>query len=281
MSRFIVFGGPKSGGKTTLSLRCIAAAQKEGTICAYVDLERSFDPKWAERQGINLKDLIIITGDTAEEALDAVLLLLDSKAVGLIVIDSVAAVAAKGEIEDKGGKHRDMSQDTMSLIAKKLSQFFRAGTSKNAKAKCATILIAQVRADIGSYGGFDKIQGGNALQHYNSLSLRVRRGPRADNPKDGDGNDIGFSMVIKIDKTKLANNENAEFRIPFVYGEGISVTRLAVNTAISNGTIKKSGGWYSFGDIKVQGYEQFLAALGERDIEALITQSKGTEPNEK
>lgn len=267
--RFIVFAGPKGAGKSVLALRCIAAAQKEQRMCAYLDLERSFDPRWAEKQGVNLNDLIIIAGDNAEEALDSVITLLDTKSIDLIVIDSVAAISAKGELENKDGTTRDLDQDTMALIARKLSQFFRMSTSKNAKANCATILIAQVRADLGSYGGFETICGGNALHHYNSLTLRMRRGPKADWPMKGK-DPIGFSMVIKIEKTKLGANELAQFRIPFVYGEGISTARLAVQEALSKGIIKKQGSWYIYEDKKIQGYEAFLDSLSEKEIEELL-----------
>lgn len=265
--RFSVVGGAKGVGKSTLVLRSIANAQRLGNVCVYADLERTFDPKWAQLQGVDTDNLIHLQGKTAEEVLDALMAIYDSKTVDMAVIDSVSALSPKGELETKDGKQRSMEDDTIGLIARKLSQFFRMACSRNATSNCATILVAQVRTDIGSYGGMQKITGGNALEHYNSLTMILRRGARSDAPKAGD-RDIGYNMVMKLDKTKLNSNEGQSLDIPFLFGEGISAKLITINHAISLGLIQRSGAWYqdTINDKKYQGMSNLIAEISNDDI---------------
>ena len=275
--RFSVVGGAKGVGKSTLLLSSIAAAQRAGNLCVYADLENTYDPLWAEKQGVDIDKLIHITGQTAEEVLDALISLYDSQAIDLVVIDSVAALAPRGELETKDGKQRSLEDDTIALIARKLSQFFRIACGKNAASDCATVLIAQVRTDIGSYGGLQKITGGNALEHYNSLTLMLRRGPRADAPKAGE-KDIGFSMVVKIAKTKLNDKELQQLDIPFIFGEGISKKLLLVRAAQAAELIVKSGAWFEdkVNGTRYQGIANLLSGMTDEHILKIEDALKGT-----
>jgi len=268
--RFSVIGGTKGVGKSTLMLLTIAAAQAAGNICVYADLENTYDPSWAKKQGVDIENLIHITGETAEDVLDGLITLYDTQVVDLVVIDSVAALAPKGELETKKGEQRSLEDDTIALIARKLSQFFRIACGKNARCNCATILVAQVRTDIGSYGGIQKITGGNALAHYNSLTLMLRRGPKSDAPKIGE-KEIGFDMVVKISKTKLNENEGQQFSVPFIFGEGVSQKLLLIREAQSEGLITKAGAWLEdkVNKTKYQGLGNFLKNVTDLELQKL------------
>ena len=267
-SRFSVVGGPKGSGKSTLVLSSIANAQKNGCTCVYADLENTFDPRWAKNLGVDTDALIHLKGRTAEDVLDALLALYDSKVIDLVVIDSVTALAPKGELETKDGKQRSLEDDTIGLIARKLSQFFRMACGRNALSKCATIMVAQVRNDINSYGGGLTITGGNALQHYNSLTLTIRRGAKSEAPKAGDEL-IGFNMVISIDKTKLNNQEGRKLNMPFLHGSGISTRLLIIDTAVALGIIKKSGAWFEFEGQRMQGIQAVIENTTNEQLKTL------------
>ena len=273
--RFSVIGGPKGVGKSTLMMSTIAAAQKTGCICVYADLENTYDPAWAKTQGVDTNNLIHISGNTAEEALDAMMTLYESKTVDLVIIDSIAALAPKGELMTKDGEQRTVEDDSMALIPRKLSQFFRMACEKNARSNCATILIAQCRAAIGSYGAPERITGGNALAHYNSLTLMLRRGSRADAPKDGD-QEIGFDMIVKIAKTKLNDRELQQMSMPFLFGAGISRRVMIIRLAIEKGLITQSGARYedTVNGKKYHGAAA-LRAMEDTDVDQL--ESKLTE----
>ena len=222
--RFTVFAGPEHCGKTTAAHRVVTTCQKEGGVVAWIDVECQLDPLWAEKQGNNLDELLIIdansfTEPTLEAYLDKYRELVVKGLVDMVVIDSVTALCSQGELKDKKGL-RTLEDDTIALQARKLSQFFRVATGITSKANCATVLIAQVRTPIGVYGSFESIPGGNALKHYCSFRLLFRRGKKADAPTSK-GKYLGFSSVVKVDKVRsLDVVEGTEKMIPFYFGEG-------------------------------------------------------------
>jgi len=235
--QFSVLWGSKGCGKTTVSYKTIATAQKQGKIAAYIDMERSYDAKWATQYGVNVNELVYIKCHTAEEAMDSIIKLCREKVVDLIVLDSIQGMSPKGEqVEGKGEKEKSVDQDTMALLARKLSQFFRMSTPYVADAKCAILLIGQARMDLGSFIKLETLSGGHALMHNSRLILRCRRGQGADAPTEqvatGEVNDkgkekketikIGFDLVVKIDKAQLNGCvEGNEIHVPFLFTEGI------------------------------------------------------------
>lgn len=279
-ARFSVIGGPKGSGKSTLVLTTIANAQKNGLVCVYADLENTFDPKWAANLGVDTDHLIHLKGRTAEDVLDALMSLYDTKSIDLVVIDSVTALAPKGELETKDGKQRSLEDDTIGLIARKLSQFFRMACGRNALSGCATIMVSQVRTDIGSYGGGLTITGGNALQHYNSLTLTIRRGAKADAPKAGE-TILGFNMVIGIEKTKLNNKEGQKLDVPFLHGSGISEKLLSINRGIALGIINRAGAWYEYEGTKFQGLTGLTDEITNEQLKSLNKAIKEAMKNER
>jgi recombination protein RecA len=221
--------GNKSSTKTTLSYLIIAQAQKKGKTCLYIDLENSFDKVWAEKMGIDLNKLFIARFPIAEEAFDSIIKLANEKCVDLIVLDSIQSLSPKGEKETKTGKERSVEDDTMALLARKLSQFFRMTAHGVAKGKVAMLLIGQARTDLGSFIKLDALSGGHALQHWSSITLKAYRGSKADAPRykfkvDGKSKEIiiGFSLNIKIEKTKVSGTapESSVVTLPFYYEYG-------------------------------------------------------------
>jgi RecA/RadA recombinase len=216
----------------------IGAAQKEGKIVAYVDVERTYDPIWAAKFGVVDSELVHEVCLTAEAVMDTVIKLCKEKVVDLIVIDSVQGMSPHGEqYEGKADKERSVQDDTMALLARKLSQFFRMATPHIANAKCAVLLIGQARMDLGSFIKLETLSGGHALMHYSRLILRIRRGQGADAPsekrptgeKDKNGKDkmkdvaVGFDAVIHVNKSQMQGcTEGDEVHVPFLFLSGLN-----------------------------------------------------------
>jgi len=228
---FSILWGNKSCAKTTVTYNLIAQAQKQGKLCTYFDLENSFDKVWAEKQGVNLNRLLVGHFQNAEEAMDALIKMAREKAIDFVVLDSIQSLSPKGEQETKKGKEKSTEDDTMALLARKLSQFFRMAASGVHSGKVAVLLIGQARVDLGSFIKLETLSGGHALNHWSAITIRVHRGQKADAPRykftvKGKRKEIiiGFSLTIKLEKTKVSGTapENTELRVPFYYEFGFN-----------------------------------------------------------
>jgi recombination protein RecA len=239
--RVIEIYGPESSGKTTLAQHIVAEVQKLGGIAAFVDAEHALDPDYAEKIGINIKDMLISQPDTGEQALEIVETLVRSNAVDVIVIDSVAALVPQKEIEG------EMGDQHMGLQARLMSQALRKLTGIVAKTKTVVVFINQTRHKIGVFfGNPETTTGGNALKFYSSVRIEVRRSAQI---KQGD-KIIGNRVKVKIVKNKVAAPfKTCEFDI--MYNEGISIAGDLLDVGTVYGTITKSGNSYSFGEIKL------------------------------
>jgi recombination protein RecA len=244
--RIIEIYGPESSGKTTLTLHVVAEMQKKGGVCAFVDAEHALDPQYAKKLGVNLDELLISQPDTGEQALEIVDTLVRSGAVSIIVIDSVAALVPKSEIEG------DMGDMQMGSQARLMSQAMRKLTASIGRSNCMVIFINQIRMKIGvMFGSPETTTGGNALKFYASVRLDIRR---IGSIKDRD-EVVGNSTRVKVVKNKVAPPfKQVEFDI--MYGEGISKTGEMVDLGVKAGIVEKSGSWYSYGDERIgQGRE--------------------------
>jgi recombination protein RecA len=239
--RVVEIYGPESSGKTTLTLQVVAEMQKLGGTCAFVDAEHALDIQYAQALGVNLQDMLISQPDTGEQALEIVDSLVRSAAVDLIIVDSVAALTPKAELEG------EMGDSLPGLQARLMSQALRKLTATIKKANCTVIFINQIRMKIGvMFGSPETTTGGNALKFYSSVRLDIRR---VGSIKKGD-DVIGSETKVKVVKNKVASPfKTAEFDI--MYGQGISREGEIIDLAVANNLIEKSGAWYAYQGEKI------------------------------
>jgi len=239
--RVVEIYGPESSGKTTLTLSVIAQAQKQGATCAFVDAEHALDPEYAAKLGVNVDDLLVSQPDTGEQALEITDMLVRSNAVDVIIIDSVAALVPKAEIEGEMGDHH------VGVQARLMSQALRKITGNIKNANCLVIFINQIRMKIGvMFGNPETTTGGNALKFYSSVRLDIRRTGAV---KEGD-EVVGSETRVKVVKNKVAPPfRQAEFQI--LYGSGIYHNAEIIDLGVQIGEIEKAGAWYSYKGSKI------------------------------
>ncbi len=263
--RVVEIYGPESSGKTTLSLHAIAECQKNGGIAAFIDAEHAFDRFYAEKLGVDLAELVISQPDNGEQALEIADNLIRSGAVDALVIDSVAALTPRSEIEG------EMGDSKMGLHARLMSQAMRKLTASISKTKCTVFFLNQLREKIGvMFGNPETTTGGNALKFYASVRLDIRRSTQI---KDSEGAVLGNKTRVKVVKNKVAPPfKTAEFDI--MYGEGISKTGEILDLGVEHEIVEKSGSWFSYGGTKLgQGRDSVKVLL--KDNPELMDELEG------
>ena len=263
--RIIEVYGPESSGKTTLTLHVVAEEQKKGGVCAFVDAEHALDPQYAKKLGVDLDELLISQPDTGEQALEITDTLVRSGAVSLVVVDSVAALTPKSELEG------DMGDSNVGVQARLMSQAMRKLTGSISRSNCMVIFINQIRMKIGvMFGSPETTTGGNALKFYSSVRLDIRRIGAI---KDRD-EVVGNATRVKVVKNKVAPPfKQVEFDI--MYGEGISKTGELLDLGVKAGVVDKSGAWFSYGDERIgQGRENAKTFLKENKAMATEIEDK-------
>ena len=269
--RVVEVYGPESSGKTTLTLHVIASAQKSGGVAAFIDAEHALDPSWARRLGVNLEDLLVSQPDTGEQALEIVELLVRSNAVDVVVVDSVAALIPRAEIEG------EMGDAHVGLQARLMSQALRKLTGAINRSRCTVVFINQIREKIGvMFGNPETTPGGRALKFYSSVRLDIRR---TGSLKEGD-TAVGNRVRAKVVKNKIAPPfRQAEFDIMF--NEGISAAGDLLDLAVETDVVQKSGAWFSFGEVRLgQGRENAKTFFNENpdlmeEVKNLVLEAKG------
>jgi recombination protein RecA len=263
--RIVEIYGPESSGKTTLSLHVVAEAQKNGGTCAFIDAEHALDPVYAKKLGVNTDEMLISQPDNGEQALEIADTLVNSNAIDVLVVDSVAALVPRAEIEG------DMGDSHMGLHARLMSQALRKLTGSISRSKALVIFINQIRQKIGvMFGNPETTTGGNALKFYSSIRMDIRRiGPIKDKDEI-----VGNQTRVKVVKNKLAPPfKIVEFDI--MYNEGISKTGEILDLAVKIGIVEKSGAWYSYDGERIgQGRENAKIYLKENPETALEIESK-------
>ena len=275
--RIVEIYGPESSGKTTLTLETIAQAQKKGMTCAFIDAEHALDPTYAQKLGVNIDDLLVSQPDTGEQALEIVDMLVRSAAVGMIVVDSVAALTPRAEIEG------DMGDSHMGLQARLLSQALRKLTANIQKSNTLVVFINQLRMKIGvMFGNPETTTGGNALKFYSSVRLDIRRIGAI---KKGD-EVFGNQTRVKVVKNKVAPPfKQTEFDI--LYNQGISKESELISIGVEHDIVEKSGAWYSYGGTRIgQGKDNVREFLKENiamaeEIEAKVRTALGVGESEE
>jgi len=263
--RIIEIYGPESSGKTTLALHAVAEEQKNGGICAFVDAEHALDPVYARKLGVDVDELLISQPDAGEQALEITDTLVRSGAVSVVVVDSVAALTPRAELEG------DMGDAQVGLQARLMSQAMRKLTGSISRSKCMVIFINQIRMKIGvMFGSPETTTGGNALKFYSSVRLDIRRIGAI---KERDET-VGNQTRVKVVKNKVAPPfRQVEFDI--MYGEGISKTGELIDLGIKAGVVEKSGAWFSYGDQRIgQGRENAKRFLKENPDIAFEVEDK-------
>ncbi len=265
MGRIVEIYGPESSGKTTLTLHCVAEQQRQGGVCAFVDAEHALDPQYARKLGVDLDELLISQPDTGEQALEITDTLVRSGAVNMVIVDSVAALTPKSELEG------DMGDSSVGVQARLMSQAMRKLTGSISRSNCMVIFINQIRMKIGvMFGSPETTTGGNALKFYSSVRLDIRRiGALKDRDEV-----VGNATRVKIVKNKVAPPfKQVEFDI--MYGEGISKTGELLDLGVKAGIVDKSGAWFSYGDERIgQGRENAKTFLKENAAIALDIEDK-------
>ena len=265
MGRIVEIFGPESSGKTTLTLSVIAQAQKAGKVCAFIDAEHALDPIYAAKLGVDVKELFVSQPDNGEQALEICDALVRSGAIDVIIVDSVAALTPKAEIEG------DMGDSHVGLQARLMSQALRKLTGQIKNANCLVVFIHQIRMKIGvMFGNPETTTGGNALKFYSSVRLDIRRVGAV---KDGE-EQIGNETRVKVVKNKLAAPfRQVDFQI--LYGEGISKNGELIELGVKHKLVNKAGAWFSYNGEKIgQGKANAMKWLAEHPIQANELESK-------